>query len=75
MLSHPLKKKLFIQKFDWNLVMTTMLELWLFLSHLVTMVDMKVMTNIQYQICLIQTVFICTRDHKKKIPKICSHIK
>ena len=33
MLAHPLEKKIFIHKFDLELFPTTMLVLWLFLSH------------------------------------------
>ena len=57
MLTHILKKMIFIHTLYGELVLTTMLALMFFGVHSMTIVFVRVIANIQYQICARTTVF------------------
>ena len=62
-LNHPLKKNILIQKFDWEWFPTTMLELWLFIAHLMAIVFLEVIADIQGMIWIMRKVFHYTSYH------------
>ena len=66
MLDHPENKNISIQKYDQELLSTSILVLWLFIIRLLTLVHLKVIANIQYYPC-VSTTFLYYRKNYNKI--------
>ena len=68
MLDHALRKKIFIHKFDLQLFPRTMLALWLFFIHSITMVYLELIADIICYLYKMIRVFKYIRYCKKIFP-------